>query len=265
MSTHRIPLAGVIGAPISHSRSPRLFAHWLSEMGIEGHYAPLHVEPADFEQVIRTLPRMGFRGANVTLPHKEAALAIADRVSDRARRIGAANTLTFGEDGIHADNTDGHGFVANLRQGAPDWQPGAGPAVVLGAGGAARAVLDSLIEAGVPTIRLANRTRARAETLAATFGPKIEVIDWDRANEAFDGAATVVNTTSLGMKGPIPSISTSPPCPLRRWSPTSSTCRSTRRCSSLRGRAAAARSTGSACCCIRRCRVSSAGSARRPK
>ncbi|MBB3711322.1 shikimate dehydrogenase [Limimaricola variabilis] len=204
MSTHRIPLAGVIGAPISHSRSPRLFAHWLSEMGIEGHYAPLHVEPADFEQVIRTLPRMGFRGANVTLPHKEAALAIADRVSDRARRIGAANTLTFGEDGIHADNTDGHGFVANLRQGAPDWQPEAGPAVVLGAGGAARAVLDSLIEAGVPTIRLANRTRARAETLAATFGPKIEVIDWDRANEAFDGAATAVNTTSLGMKGADP-------------------------------------------------------------
>ncbi|WP_282024219.1 shikimate dehydrogenase [Limimaricola cinnabarinus] len=204
MSAHRIPLAGVLGAPIAHSRSPRLFAHWLSEMGIEGHYAPLHVEPDDFGHVVRTLPRMGFRGANVTLPHKLAALQIADHVSDRARRIGAANTLTFREDGIHADNTDGHGFIANLCHSAPDWTASAGPAVVLGAGGAARAVLDALIEAGTPEIRLANRTRARAEALAEAFGPKIRVVDWAETAPALEGAATLVNTTSLGMAGADP-------------------------------------------------------------
>ena len=204
MSAHRIPLAGVIGAPVAHSRSPRLFAHWLSELGIEGHYVPLHVEPKDFEQAVRALPLMGFRGANVTLPHKIAALGIADHVSDRAQRIGAANTLTFREDGIHADNTDGHGFISNLRQGAPDWRASDGPAVVLGAGGAARAVLDAMIEAGTPEIRLANRTRARAEALAEAFGPKIRVIDWAETATALDGAATVVNTTSLGMQGADP-------------------------------------------------------------
>ncbi|EYD73167.1 shikimate dehydrogenase [Limimaricola hongkongensis] len=204
MSAHRIPLAGVIGAPVAHSRSPRLFAHWLETLGIEGHYAPLHVEPDDFEQVVRALPRMGFRGANVTLPHKIAALGIADQVSDRAARIGAANTLTFRDDGIHADNTDGHGFISNLRQSAPGWAAADGPAVVLGAGGAARAVLDALIEAGAPEIRLANRTRARAEALAEAFGPAIRVIDWAETAPALDGAATVVNTTSLGMQGADP-------------------------------------------------------------
>lgn len=204
MSAHRIPLAGVIGAPIAHSRSPRLFAHWLGAMGIAGHYIPLHIEPADFAQAVRALPRMGFRGINVTLPHKLAAFEIADHIGDRARRIGAANTLTFREDGIHADNTDGYGFVENLRQSAPGWSAADGPAVVLGAGGAARAVLDALIDAGAPEIRLTNRTRARAEALADAFGPKIRVIDWSEAPEALAGTATVVNTTSLGMDGADP-------------------------------------------------------------
>ncbi len=204
MSAHRIPLAGVIGAPIAHSRSPRLFAHWLGAMGIAGHYIPLHIEPADFAQAVRALPRMGFRGTNVTLPHKLAAFEIADHISGRARRIGAANTLTFREDGIHADNTDGYGFVENLRQSAPGWSAADGPAVVLGAGGAARAVLDALIDAGAPEIRLTNRTRARAEALADAFGPKIRVIDWSEAPEALAGTATVVNTTSLGMDGADP-------------------------------------------------------------
>ena len=204
MSAHRIPLAGVIGAPIAHSRSPRLFAHWFGAMGIAGHYVPLHIEPANFEQGVRALPLMGFRGANVTLPHKLAALQIADHLSDRARRIGAANTLTFREDGIHADNTDGHGFLENLRQSAPGWSAADGAAVVLGAGGAARAVLDALVEAGAPEIRLANRTRARAQALAEAFGPRIRVIDWVEVPEALDGSATVVNTTSLGMEGADP-------------------------------------------------------------
>ncbi len=138
----------------------------------------------------------------MTIPHKEKVLAIADIVTDRAALIGAANTLIFRADGkIHADNTDGYGFVENLRSGAPDWDPKSGPAAVLGAGGAARAVLASLIDVGVKEIRLSNRTRARAEALRAEFGTKIEVVDWVQAGNMFDGAALLVNTTSLGMEG----------------------------------------------------------------
>ncbi len=204
MSGHRVPLAGVIGNPIAHSRSPRLFRHWLDRYGLRGGYVPLHVEPEDFAEVLRSLPKMGFVGTNVTIPHKRAALEIADHVSPRAARIGAANTLTFRDGEIHADNTDGHGFISNLRQSAPGWQPEIGPAVVLGAGGAARAVLDALLEAGVPEIRLGNRTRQRAETLAQEFGSRIKVIDWGDAGDALADAACVVNTTSLGMEGAAP-------------------------------------------------------------
>lgn len=202
MTEHRIPLAGVVGNPVAHSKSPRLHRHWLQRYGLEGDYVPLHVEEADLEQVIRTLPRMGFVGCNVTIPHKVAVMAIADQVSDRATLIGAANTLIFRKDGrIHADNTDGYGFLANLRAGAPDWCPDAGPAAVLGAGGAARAVIASLLEAGVPEILLTNRTRPRAEDLRAEFGTRLTVVDWVQAGNIIEEAATVVNTTSLGMTG----------------------------------------------------------------
>lgn len=202
MTEHRIPLAGVVGNPVAQSKSPRLHRHWLQRYGLEGDYVPLHVEEADLEQVIRTLPRMGFVGCNVTIPHKVAVMAIADQVSDRATLIGAANTLIFRKDGrIHADNTDGYGFLANLRAGAPDWRPDAGPAAVLGAGGAARAVIASLLEAGVPEILLTNRTRPRAEDLRAEFGTRLTVVDWVQAGNIIEEAATVVNTTSLGMTG----------------------------------------------------------------
>ena len=149
MTQHRIPLAGVIGNPIAHSRSPRLHKHWLKTYGILGDYVPLHVTDEDLPQVIATLPKMGFVGVNVTIPHKVAVLQYADQISDRATLIGAANTLIFRADGkVHADNTDGYGFLANLRQGAPDWDPSAGPAAVLGAGGAARAIyLDHILAA----------------------------------------------------------------------------------------------------------------------
>ena len=164
MSLHRIPLAGVIGSPIAHSKSPRLHRHWLAKYGIAGDYVPLHVEKDDLREVLRALPKMGFVGANVTIPHKVAVLDIADQVSDRATLIGAANTLIFHEDGkIIADNTDGYGFLANLKQGAPNWRPDLGPAAVLGAGGAARAVIVTLLDAGVPEILLANRTRTKAD------------------------------------------------------------------------------------------------------
>ncbi len=202
MTDHKIPLAGVIGCPIAHSKSPLLHRHWLSTYGIAGHYMPMHVEPEDLKSVVRMMPRMGFVGANVTIPHKQAIMEIADKVTDRAKLMGAANTLIFREDGsIVADNTDGYGFITNLHEGAPDWDPSSGPATVFGAGGASRAVVASLVEAGVPEIRLTNRTRDRAEELASTFGKKIKVIDWVQAGNIIEDAALVVNTTSLGMVG----------------------------------------------------------------
>ena len=197
-----IPLAGVIGHPIAHSRSPALHGFWLKRYGLKGHYIPMDVAPQDLEKVLRTLPQMGFVGANVTIPHKEQVIEIADIISDRAALIGAANTLIFRNDGkIHADNTDGAGFIANLRQNAPHWDPTSGPAAVLGAGGAARAIVAALIEVGVPEIRLVNRTRPRAEMLRQDFGAKVHVYDWVQAGHMMGECKTVVNTTSLGMTG----------------------------------------------------------------
>ncbi len=202
MTLSKIPLAGVIGAPIAHSKSPQLHGHWLEKHEISGYYVPLHVEPNDLEKAVRTLPDMGFVGVNLTIPHKEAILKIADLVTDRAALIGAANTLIFREDGkIQVDNTDGYGFIENLRAGAPDWDATSGPAVVLGAGGAARAVIFSLLEAGVPEIRLTNRTRGRADQLAYDFGSRVRVFDWSSAINLLDDAALLMNTTSLGMVG----------------------------------------------------------------
>ena len=202
MTDNRIPLAGVIGHPVAHSRSPKLHGHWLKTLELPGFYVPMDVTPADFETVVRALPKAGFVGANVTVPHKETAMHLADHVSDRASVIGAANTLVFRDDGsIHADNTDGYGFMENLRSGAPDWNPQDGPAVVFGAGGAARAVLSALSDAGVPEIILTNRTRSRADHLKEEFGQRISVVDWVQAGNVIESAELVVNTTSLGMQG----------------------------------------------------------------
>lgn len=202
MTLAKIPLAGVIGSPIAHSKSPALHTHWLKSLGIAGHYVPLDVAQDDLENVVRTLPKMGFVGANVTVPYKEQVMSMADLVTDRAALIGSANTLIFLKDGkIHADNTDGYGFIQNLRQKAPDWNPKAGPAAVLGAGGAARAVIAALLDAGVPEILLSNRTKPRAEQLRADFGQRLTVVDWVQAGNMLEEATTVVNTTSLGMVG----------------------------------------------------------------
>lgn len=198
----QIPLAGVIGSPIAHSLSPLLHEFWLRRYGLPGFYVPMDIAHRHLKDAIRVLPTLGFVGVNVTIPHKELVLTLADVVTDRAALIGAANTLVFREDGrIHADNTDGFGFLENLRQNAPDWAPASGPAAVIGAGGAARAVVASLIDAGVPEIRLTNRTRARADVLKSDFGNKVSVFEWVQAANIFDGAATVINTTSLGMLG----------------------------------------------------------------
>jgi len=211
-------LAGVMGWPVKHSRSPLLFGHWFTEHGIAGTYVRLAVRAEDFAQVYRALPKAGFRGVNVTLPHKLDALALADEASPAARAIGAANTIVFCADGrIAVDNTDGYGFIQNLYESAPAWRPASGPALVLGAGGAARAILHALLEAGVPEIRLANRSRDKAEALAGHFGPRVRPLDWAERSAAVAEAATVVNTTSLGMTGKPPleiSLDDAPPAAL---------------------------------------------------
>ena len=196
-------LAGVIGDPIGHSRSPRLHGHWLARYGIDGHYVPLRVSAADLDDTLRLLPRLGFAGINVTIPHKEAVFARADVVTDRARAVGAANTLVFRDGRIHADNTDGVGFIENLRQGAPDWRADR-PVLVLGAGGAARGIVDALLSSGVPQVTLANRTTARADALAAEFGPSVSVVPWEAISTAMGTQGLLVNTTSLGMAGQPP-------------------------------------------------------------
>lgn len=202
MKPPSVPLAGVIGNPIGHSRSPLMHKHWLRRYGIRGDYVPLHVAESDLEMVVRALPRMGFVGANVTLPHKAAVMQIADHLSDRAILVGAVNTLIFRDDGtIFGDNTDGYGFMANVRHGAPGWNPKSGPAVVLGAGGAARAIIVALADAGVPQILLTNRTRAKSEALKAEFGQRIKVVDWVQAGNVMEEATILINTTSLGMTG----------------------------------------------------------------
>ncbi len=200
--TDKIPLAGVIGTPIAHTRSPQIHGHWLKTYGLAGAYVPMDVKSSDLREVLTALPKAGFVGVNITIPHKENVLEMADLVTDRATLIGAANTLIFRPDGkIHADNTDGYGFLENLKTGAPDWNPRSGPATVLGAGGAARAVVASLLDAGVPEVLLTNRTRIRAEKMAADFGNRVTVIDWVHAGNILEDSALVVNTTALGMIG----------------------------------------------------------------
>lgn len=202
MTDGGIPLAGVIGSPIAQSKSPRLHGYWLRKLGLRGHYIPMLVSPDNLVEVVRALPKAGFVGVNITVPHKVRVLEVADLVTDRATLIGAANTLIFRRDGkIHADNTDGYGFIENLRQHAPQWDAAAGPALVLGAGGAARAVIAALLDAGTPEIILSNRTRIRAEELQGDFGNRVRVEDWVQAGNAVEDAATIVNATSLGMVG----------------------------------------------------------------
>jgi len=197
-----IHLAGVIGDPIGHSKSPILHGHWLKRYGINGHYIPIHVARDDFADVLKTLPKMGFRGVNVTIPHKETALQIADTITDRAALIGAANTLTFTTSGtVQADNTDGIGFLANIKQRFPDWKASNGSALVLGAGGASRAIVSALLGDGVSEVILVNRTRSRSEALRDQLGARIKVADWTKIPEVLPHVATVVNTTSLGMVG----------------------------------------------------------------
>jgi shikimate dehydrogenase len=198
MITGQAMLAGVAGWPVAHSRSPRLHNHWIARHGLDAAYVPLAVAPEGFETAMRGLAAAGFRGCNVTLPHKEAAFALCDELSARAQRAGAVNTLVFEGGRIMGDCTDGFGFLASLGElGAAS-----GPAVLLGAGGAARAVAAALLDAGCPRLTLVNRNTARAEALARALGGPVEVAPG--GVPPLDGAALLVNATSLGMAGQPP-------------------------------------------------------------
>lgn len=199
--------AFVVGHPIAHSRSPLIHGHWLDAYGIDGSYERIDVAPEDFADFLRQFPASGFVGGNVTLPHKEAAFRLVDAASERARWIGAVNTLTVDETGrIHGDNTDAVGFMAHLEQSLGTSGPALlqGDAVVLGAGGAARAVIAGLIEHGARRVLVANRTAARAAAVAALDPERIVPVDWNALGDALPTVNLLVNTTSLSMTGSPP-------------------------------------------------------------
>ena len=208
--TGKARLAGVMGWPVGHSLSPRLHGFWFERYAIDAAYLPLAVRPEDLELAFRALPRLGFAGWNVTLPHKEAAWRLVDSRDVWAERTGVVNTILVDADQrTRGLSTDGPGFLANLVAQAPDWRAGEGAAVLIGTGGAARAVAVALLDAGVPELRLANRTVERATALAqdlvALFAAaRIEVVGWAERSAALDGAGLCVNCSSLGMRGQSP-------------------------------------------------------------
>ena len=197
------PAACLIGWPAAHSRSPIIHKYWLKMLGTAGDYRIEAVKPEAFASFITDLPAHGYVGANVTIPYKEQALALADGDA-RARAVGAANTLWLDRGKLRATNTDVDGFLGNLDASAPGWDRAGSEALVLGAGGASRAVIFGLLEGGISKIHLANRTRERASALAEKFGPRVQPIGWDQINAVLPGAGLLVNTTSLGMAGQPP-------------------------------------------------------------
>jgi len=199
MTVTKAPAACLIGWPAAHSRSPLIHHYWLRTLGIAGGYVIEAVPPDDLRDFVLRLSLRGFVGANVTIPHKEGVLELSTPDA-RAKAVGAANTLWFEDVELHATNTDVEGFINNLDASAPGWDA-AEEALVLGAGGSARAVVFGLRERGIKRIHLANRTIARAETLAKEFGPNVQPVTWDGINDVLPRAKLLVNTTSLGMHG----------------------------------------------------------------
>lgn len=196
--------AGVIGWPIKHSRSPIIHGFWLKQHQINGSYDKIPVEPDELSNFISSLKQNGLSGINITVPHKIEALKLADLITPDAKAIGAANTLWFEDGQLIAGNTDAHGFITHLKTKAPTWKSDK-PAMVMGAGGAARAILYALLKEGVPQIKLTNRTTERAENLASEFNKqfsdKISVIEWNDKQSNMDDCSLLVNSTSLGMNG----------------------------------------------------------------
>jgi shikimate dehydrogenase len=196
--------ACVIGWPIEHSRSPMIHGYWLQQYGIDGRYERRGVPPGQLAAFIAGLQEEGLAGCNVTVPHKEAVLDWVDDVHGPARSVGAANTLWIDGGRVQATNTDIDGFMRHLAVSVPDWHAAGGPALVLGAGGAARAVAFGLLQAGVDRVVVANRTVERAEIMARDFGPKVRSVDWSGMPLVARDATVVVNTTALGMQGEAP-------------------------------------------------------------
>jgi shikimate dehydrogenase len=212
---HPFILAGVMGWPVAHSRSPALHTHWIREHGLKGSYVLLPVAPDLLGDAVRGLRALGFAGCNITIPHKVAAMPFVDRIDPVAQRIGAINTIVVNKDGsLSGYNHDGFGYIQSLLQAQPSWRADTGPITVLGAGGAARAVLVALIDQGATEIRLCNRSLDKAQALADELGAPIRAVPWSQRHEALRGAALLVNTTSLGMKGQEPLDLALDPLPL---------------------------------------------------
>ncbi len=205
MSDSPFVLAGVTGWPVAHTRSPAIHNHWIAKYGLKGAYVQLPVQPERLEAAIRGLAALGFAGCNVTVPHKESAMRFMDELHPAARRVAAINTIVVQPDGrLLGMNNDGAGYIQSLRDADATWRGDAGPALVLGAGGAARAIVVALLDEGAPELRITNRTLERAQALADDFGDRVKVVPWAERNEAMAGVSLLVNTTSLGMHGQAP-------------------------------------------------------------
>jgi shikimate 5-dehydrogenase len=201
----RFLLAGVMGDPVMHSRSPKLHNYWLAKYGLTGIYVPLAITAANLRAALRALSALGFSGCNLTIPHKEAALDIVDKLDPLARRIGAVNCVVVAPDGsLEGRNHDGFGYIESVREAQPEWRADTGPIVVIGAGGGARAVLVSLIDQGAREIRLVNRTLTRGKALAGDLGGPITALTWEEREAALEGAAMLINATNQGMLGEPP-------------------------------------------------------------
>jgi shikimate dehydrogenase len=200
--SHTFVLAGVMGWPIAHSRSPVIHGHWIEQLGIRGAYVPLAVNPVNLPEALQGLSALGFAGCNLTLPHKVDALTCIAELDHVARQIGAVNTVVVQVDGsLRGTNTDAFGYIQSLREAQPGWQADSGPAVVLGAGGAARAIVWALADAGVKEIRLFNRSPDKAHEMARQFGSPVKALAWEQRHDALADAGLLVNTTTQGMQG----------------------------------------------------------------
>jgi shikimate dehydrogenase len=202
---NRFYLAGVMGQPVMHSRSPMLHNYWFAQQGMAGSYVPLAIAPQELAAALRALQPLGFSGCNLTIPHKQEAMKIVDEVDAAARKIGAISCVTVRADGtLLGSNNDAFGFIRNVREAQPAWRADAGPIVVVGAGGGSRAVCYGLMLEGAKEIRLVNRNFERAEGIAQDFGSPIKAYPWEQRHDLLAGAAMVVNTTSQGMVGQTP-------------------------------------------------------------
>lgn len=203
MSTpDRFLMAGVMGWPVMHSRSPLMHNYWMEQQGLAGTYVPLLIEPGKVEQALRALHPLGFAGCNMTIPHKLDAIAVVDEVDEISKKIGAISCVVVGQDGhLFGTNNDWRGFLGNVKEFDPDWRADAGPVVVIGAGGGGRAVIHALLDQGATEIRLVNRTPEEPAAIVEEFGGPITVLPWDDRHDALEGVAMAVNVTSAGMVG----------------------------------------------------------------